>query len=215
MGPAGLFFWRSGPYDNADYRNEEEIIMKISKDAGLAAFLVAVLVIVLTVALLDFVDNGSVIGLIASLYVIYIPLSIPAYRFIKRKTEDKREEERQLLISFGLTVLFVIIIMVNAAVWTVSSVPGRSFVNDNNEIVLKPIIGRPIVIPVSETVEYEFADSLMNVLVRTNGMELGRYRSGLYENRNTGQQFYLFISGRGNKKIFEYDGCIYVADSWE
>ncbi len=189
--------------------------MKISKDARLAVFLVASLVIVLTVALLGFVENGSVIVMIVSLYVVYIPLSIWVYRAIKRKTEDKSEEERQLLISFGLTFLFVSVILANAAVWTVSSVPGRSFVNDNNEIVLKPMIGRAIVIPVSEAVEYEPVDSVMNNLVRTNGMGLGRYRSGYYENKSTGQKFYLFMSGRGEAKGFEYDGLIYVADSWD
>ncbi len=188
--------------------------MKLSKDARLAVFLVAALVIILTIALLDYVENRSVIVLIVSLYVVYIPLSIWAYRAIKRKTADKGEEERQLLISFGLTFVFVLVIMANAAVWIVSSVPGRSFMNDNNEIVLKPMFGKPIIIPASDAVEYELADSLMNGLVRTNGMELGRYRSGFYESENTGQKFYLFMSGKGERICFEYDDCIYVVDSW-
>ncbi len=189
--------------------------MKISKDAKLAVFLVAALVIILTVALLGYVDNGSVIVLIVSLYVVYIPLSILVYRAIKRRTEDKREDERQLLISFGLTFVFVTLIMTNAAVWTVSSVPGRSFVNEDNKIVLKPIIGKSRVIPFSEATEYGLTDSLLNNLVRTNGMELGRYRSGCYEDKATGQKFYLFMSGKGERKCFEYEDCIYVVDSWE
>ncbi len=189
--------------------------MKISKDARLAVFLVAALVIILTVALLGYVENGSVIVLIVSLYVVYIPLSIWTYRAIKRKTEDKREEERQLIISFGLTFVFVMVIMVNAVVWTVSSVPGKSFVNDDNEIVFKPMIGKSVFIPASETTEYELTDSLLNKLVRINGMELGSYRSGYYENKNTGQKFYLFMSGKGERKSFEYCGRIYVVDSWE
>ncbi len=189
--------------------------MKISKDARLAVFLVAALVIILTVALLGHVENSSVIVLIVSLYAVYIPLSIFAYRVIKRRTENKGEDERQLLISFGLTFVFVVVILLNAAVWTVSSVPGKSFLNENNEVVLKPMVGKPILIPTSEIIEYEFTDSLMTGLVRTNGLELGRYRSGDYENKSSGQKFYLFMSGRGEKKCFEYEGLIYVTDSWE
>ncbi len=189
--------------------------MTISKDARLAAFLVSALVIILTIALIGFVDNASVIILIASLYVVYIPLSILAYRAIKRKTEDKGEEERQLLISFGLTFIFVAVLVVNAAVWTVSSVPGKSYVNGSNEIVLKPMIGKAIVIPVSETVEYEQADSLLNNAVRTEGMGLGRYRSGYYEDKSTGQKLYLFMSGKGDRKIFGHNGLVYVTDGWD
>ncbi len=189
--------------------------MKISKDAKLAVFLVAALVIILTVALLGYVDNGSVIVLIVSLYVVYVPLSIWTYRAIKKKAADKKEDERQLRISFGLTFVFVLVVMVNAAVWTVSSVPGRSFVNENNEIVLKPIIGKPIIIPASETIEYELTDSVITGLVRTNGMEFGRYRSGYYEDKKTGQRFFLFISGKGDRKYFEHDDIIYVTDSWK
>ncbi len=189
--------------------------MKISKDAKLAVFLVASLVIILTVALLDYVDNRSVIILIVSLYVVYIPLSVWAYRAIQRKTAGKREDERQLLISFGLTFVFVVVILLNAAVWTVSSIPGKSFVNDDNEIVLKPMIGKSVFIPASETTEYKLADSLLNKLVRTNGMAFGSYRSGYYENKNTGQKFYLFMSGKGEWKCFEHCGRIYVVDSWE
>ncbi len=189
--------------------------MKISKDARLAIFLVSALVIILTIALMGSVDNPSVVVLIVSLYVVYIPLSILAYRAIKRKTEDKGEEERQLLISFGLTFIFIAVLMVNAAAWTLSTVPGKSYVNDNNEIVLKPIVGRATVIPVSETVEYEMTDSLLNNVVRTNGMGLGRYRSGYYENKNTGQKLYLFMSGKGDRKAFGHNGLIYVTDGWD
>ncbi len=189
--------------------------MKLSKDAKLAVFLVAALVIILTIALLGYVDNGSVVVMIVSLYVVYIPLSILTYRAIKRRTEDKREDERQLLISFGLTFVFVAVIMINAVVWTISSVPGKSFVNENDEIVLKPIIGKSTVIPSSEVTEYELTDSLLNKLVRTNGMGLGRYRSGYYENKKTGQKYYLFMSGKGERKCFGYDGLIYVVDGWE
>ncbi len=79
--------------------------------------------------------------------------------------------------------------------------------------MLKTYIGKPHTIPLSKAVECEMSDSLMKNLIRTNGLSLGKYKTGYFRNLRTKQKLYLFLCGKGEKKCFEYNGYIYVVDN--
>ncbi len=93
--------------------------------------------------------------------------------------------------------------------------PRKTYINEQNEIVLKNVIGKDRTIPAAEIIEHEFTDSLMMNLVRTNGFGMGTYRSGYFKNTATGRKFYLFLTGKDEKRCFEHEGLIYIVDGWK
>jgi len=67
---------------------------------------------------------------------------------------------------------------------------------------------------ISEINQVNSSDQLFQDLIRTNGLALGTYRTGYFQNRKTGQKLYLFISGNQPLVMFKYQDLIYVVDDW-
>ncbi len=185
--------------------------MKLSKDAWMAISVVALGVIPSVAPLLWHLDFHPNRIPVISLTVIYLPLSLLIYKVLKRKLADKGEEERQAYIGFALIFALISIIIINIP----TGMPRRTIVNDRNEIVLQNVIGRAQTIPLEEITEYEMSDSLLMNLVRTNGFGMGTRRSGYFENTATGQRLYLFLTGKEEKRCFEYEDILYIVDDFQ
>ncbi len=123
---------------------------------------------------------------------------------------DKGGEERQVCIAFALIFALIMVFILNLP----TGMPRRTYINDRNEIILKDIVGTAQKIPMKEITEREMSDSLLMNLVRTNGFGMGTYRSGFFENTVTGQKMYLFLTGKKQKRCFEYEGLLYIVDDY-
>ncbi len=185
--------------------------MKLSKDAWMAVLVVAIGVVPTVLPLLWHLEFHSNRILVISLIFIYLPLSVLIFRLIQKKMADKSSDERQVCMAFTLIFALIMVFILNLP----AGMPQKTYVNANDEIVLKNLIGRDRTIPLTEITEYELTDSLMMNLVRTNGFGMGTYRSGYFESTATGRKLYLFLTGKDEKRCFEYEGLLYVVDDWK
>ncbi len=110
-------------------------------------------------------------------------------------------------------LLITIAIIIGVVLLLLAYFPKKAYINERNELVLQTVLGISRVIPLEETTAYEMTDSLLSSLIRTNGLSLGKYHTGYFRNLKTKQKFYLFLSGAGEKKCFEYKGYIYIVDN--
>ena len=108
-----------------------------------------------------------------------------------------------------IAVTFLVVVCVMLAYW-----PKGISVNGNNEIQLGSYIGKPQLIPVDEISIIEMPDGMLNHLIRTNGMSLGKINYGHFKNTKTGQKMFLYLTGKESKICFTYNGELYVVDDW-
>ena len=122
---------------------------------------------------------------------------------------------KRVIVQIIISVFLTLAILGGVTLLLLAYWPKDASVNDKNELILKTTIGSPTIIPLSETKELEMTDSLLKNLIRTNGLSLMKYQYGYFKNMKTKQKLFLFMKGKEEKKCFEYDGRIYVVDSWE
>ena len=118
-----------------------------------------------------------------------------------------------IIIFCSVTPLLIITFVV---LQIVASFPYSSYVNEDI-ITLEYKLGKKVIIHLSEISvinQVNSSDQLFQDLIRTNGLALGTYRTGYFQNRKTGQKLYLFISGNQPLVMFKYQDLIYVVDDW-
>ena len=108
-----------------------------------------------------------------------------------------------------IAVTFLVVVGVMLAYW-----PKGISVNENDQIQLSTYIGKPKLIPVDEISITEMPEGLLSHLIRTNGMSLGKINYGHFKNTKTGQKMFLYLTGKGSKVCFTYNGELYVVDDW-
>ena len=108
-----------------------------------------------------------------------------------------------------IAVTFLVVVGVMLAYW-----PKGISVNENDEIQLSTYIGKPHLIPADEISITEMPEGLLNHLIRTNGMSLGKINYGHFKNTKTGQKMFLYLTGKESKVCFTYKGELYVVDDW-
>ena len=108
-----------------------------------------------------------------------------------------------------IAVPFLVMLGVLLAYW-----PKGISVNEKNEIELSTYLGKPQLIPVDEISITEMPDGMLNHLIRTNGMSLGKINYGHFKNTKTGQKMFLYLTGKESKICFTYKGKCYVVDDW-
>ena len=108
-----------------------------------------------------------------------------------------------------IAVTFLVVVGVMLAYW-----PKGISVNENGQIQLSTYIGKPQLIPVDEITITEMPEDMLNHLIRTNGMSLGRINYGHFKNTKTGQKMFLYLTGKESKVCFTYNGELYVVDDW-
>ena len=108
-----------------------------------------------------------------------------------------------------IAITFLVVVGVMLAYW-----PKGISVGENNEIQLSTYIGKPKLIPVNEISITEMPEGLLTHLIRTNGMSLGKINYGHFKNTKTGQKMFLYLTGKGSKVFFTYNGELYVVDDW-
>ena len=79
---------------------------------------------------------------------------------------------------------------------------------------LSTYIGKPQRIPVDEISVTEVPEGILSHLIRTNGMSLGKINYGHFKSTKTGQKMFLYLTGKGSKVCFTYNGDLYVVDDW-
>lgn len=109
-----------------------------------------------------------------------------------------------------ITVTFLVVVGVMLAYW-----PKGISVNENDQIQLSTYIGKPKLIPVDEISITKMPEGLLSHLIRTNGMSLGEINYGYFKNIKTGQKMFLYLTGKGSKVCFTYNGELYVVDDWQ
>ena len=108
-----------------------------------------------------------------------------------------------------ITIPYLVVVGVILAYW-----PKGISVNENGQIQLSTYIGKPQLIPVDEITITEMPEGMLNHLIRTNGMSLGKINYGHFKNTKTGQKMFLYLTGKVNKICFTYNGELYVVDDW-
>ena len=92
--------------------------------------------------------------------------------------------------------------------------PKGISLNENDEIQLSTHLGKPQLIPADEISIIEMPEGLLNHLIRTNGMSLGKINYGHFKNTKSGQKMFLYLTGKESKVCFTYNGELYVVDDW-
>ena len=114
-----------------------------------------------------------------------------------------------ILTIIIIAVTFFVVVGVMLTYW-----PKGISVNENGQIQLSTYIGKPQLIPVDEITITEMPEGMLNHLIRTNGMILGRINYGHFKNTKTGQKMFLYLTGKENKICFTYNGELFVVDDW-
>ena len=84
-----------------------------------------------------------------------------------------------------VAVTFLVVVGVMLAYW-----PKDISANENDQIQLCTYIGKPQLIPVDVISINEMPDGMLNHLIRTNGMSLGKINYGHFKNTKTGQKMF-------------------------
>ena len=121
----------------------------------------------------------------------------------------KSPRTTMILTIVFIAVTFLVVVGVMLAYW-----PKGISVGENNEIQLSTYIGKPQLIPVKDISITEMPEGLLNHLIRTNGMSLGKINYGHFKNTKTGQKMFLYLTGKESKICFTYNGVLYVVDDW-
>ena len=108
-----------------------------------------------------------------------------------------------------IAATFLVVVGMLLAYW-----PKCISVYENDQIQLSTYIGKPQLIPVDEISITEMPEGLLNHLIRTNGMSLGKINYGHFKNTKTGQKMFLYLTGKESKICFTYNGELYVVDDW-
>ena len=108
-----------------------------------------------------------------------------------------------------IAATFLVVVGMLLAYW-----PKGISVNENGQIQLSTYLGKPRLIPVDDISVTEVPEGLLNHLIRTNGMSLGKINYGHFKNTKTGQQMFLYLTGKESKVCFAYNGDLYVVDYW-
>ena len=108
-----------------------------------------------------------------------------------------------------IAVTFLVVVGVMLAYW-----PKGISVNENDEIQLSTYIGKSKLIPADDISIIEMPEGTLSHLIRTNGMSLGKINYGHFKNTKTGQKMFLYLTGKGSKICFTYNGELYVVDDW-
>ena len=114
-----------------------------------------------------------------------------------------------ILTIIIIAVTFLVVVGVMLTYW-----PKGISVNENGQIQLSTFIGKPQLIHVDEITITEMPEGLLDHLIRTNGMSLGKINYGHFKNTKTGQKMLLYLTGKVNKICFTYNGELYVVDDW-
>lgn len=117
------------------------------------------------------------------------------------------------------TAMIVTIVIIAATSLVVVGVllaywPKGITVNENGQVQLSTYLGKPRLIPVDDISVTEVPEGLLSHLIRTNGMSLGKINYGHFKNTKTGQKMFLYLTGKGSKVCFTYNGDLYVVDDW-
>ena len=121
----------------------------------------------------------------------------------------KSPRTAMILTIVIIVVTFLVVVSVMLAHW-----PKDISVNENDQIKLSTYIGKPQLIPVDEISITEMPEGMLNHLIRTNGMSLGKINYGHFKNTKTGQKMFLYLTGKESKICFTYNGVLYVVDDW-
>ena len=121
----------------------------------------------------------------------------------------KSPRTAMILTLVIIAVTFLVVVGVMLAYW-----PKGISVNENDTIQLSTYIGKPQLIPVDGISITEMPEGLLNHLIRTNGMSLGKINYGHFKNTKTGQKMFLYLTGKESKICFTYNGELYVVDDW-
>ena len=108
-----------------------------------------------------------------------------------------------------IAATFLVVVGMLLAYW-----PKGISVGENDQIQLSTYIGKPRLIPVDAISVTEMPEGLLNHLIRTNGMSLGKINYGHFKNTKTGQKMFLYLTGKESKVCFTYNGELYVVDDW-
>ena len=108
-----------------------------------------------------------------------------------------------------IAATFLVVVGMLLAYW-----PKDISVNENDQIQLCTHIGKPQLIPVDVISINEMPDGMLNHLIRTNGMSLGKINYCHFKNTKTGQKMFLYLTGKESKICFTYKGELYVVDDW-
>ena len=108
-----------------------------------------------------------------------------------------------------IAATFLVAVGVLLAYW-----PKGITVNENGQVQLSTYLGKPRLIPVDDISVTEVPEGLLNHLIRTNGMSFGKTNYGHFKNTKTGQKMFLYLTGKGSKVCFSYNGDLYVVDDW-
>lgn len=112
------------------------------------------------------------------------------------------------------TIAVTAVIVIASLVFVLTSFPRGISVDKDNNLKLNTVLGAPMRIPVDSIEIVGIPDGLWSNLTRTNGMNMGKYDYGYYENSRTGQKVFLYLTGKPEKVCFEYDGQLFVVDDW-
>ena len=112
-----------------------------------------------------------------------------------------------MIVISILSILVVVGVLL--AYW-----PKGISVNEDGNLQLSTYIGKPQLIPVDEIIITEMPEGLLSHLIRTNGMSLGKINYGHFKNTKTGQKMFLYLTGKGSRICFTYNGKLYVVDDW-
>lgn len=113
-----------------------------------------------------------------------------------------------------ISIIPTVLVLVGVILFMMTYWPSGVTVDDDNNICLGVVLGKGHKIPADGITVSEVPEGLFSHLIRTNGMSIGKINHGRFKNTKSGQEMFLYVTGKADKVCFEYDGVLYVTDDW-
>lgn len=126
-----------------------------------------------------------------------------------QQTDDKHTQQ---VVRYAF--LFVLAVLGIVAYLICSHHPTGIEEDGRGHIVLATLAGEGDTIPTDSICIVAMPRGLTTHLIRTNGLSTRRVKYGHFENTESGQNMFLYLTGQTDTICFEYDGLLYVTDDW-
>ena len=122
--------------------------------------------------------------------------------------QPQRQTHKKKNVWIPLAITAAVIV---ACTFLVLRTLPKENVLDGQTLTVKFCIGKEV-IDMTDAVFKPIPDEAKHNLVRTFGTSLGARNSGEFTNSKTGTKFYLYTTGKGEKKYFEIGDKKYLVD---
>ena len=118
------------------------------------------------------------------------------------------QKEKKIM---GTSILAPILIVIGVTLLVLGSLPMKNTIEDNT-LTVNFVIGKKT-IDITDAKFLPVPDDVDKNLIRTNGTNVGKKKSGHFKNTRTKNKYIFYLTGKGERVYFEIGNKKYLIDN--